>query len=69
MRATHGIGDTLPACAQAATDTTTVNRAALLLALALAMSACGLKGPLTLPAPKAPAATPAPGNTDTKEEK
>jgi predicted small lipoprotein YifL len=46
-----------------------VNRLALLLALTLALSACGLKGPLYLPQPKAPAAAPAPDNTDTKEKK
>jgi len=46
-----------------------MHRAALLLVLALALSACGLKGPLTLPAPKTPAATPAPDNTDTQEKK
>lgn len=66
---TPGIGDTLPVCAHPTAIATAVNRLALLLALTLALSACGLKGPLYLPEPKAPEAAKAPANDDTKEKK
>ena len=46
-----------------------MNRLALLLALTLALSACGLKGPLSLPEPKAPEPAKAPANDDTEEKK
>ena len=46
-----------------------MNSLALLLALTLPLSACGQKGPLYLPEPKAPEAAKAPANDDTKEKK